>query len=83
MQFGRQPGRQAIIDAGWTVVWVADRIGINRGHLRNALTGRCAPSDAVRDRLPTLLNRPLEELFAPELLAKQYTGPRRSAAVDR
>jgi hypothetical protein len=38
--------------------------------------GRAHPSDAIRDRLPAVVGRPLSELFTQEALARAYSGPR-------
>jgi hypothetical protein len=61
----------------WSVTAAALEIGENRSHLRNALLGIVTPCDHVRDELPRLLGKSVDELFTPESLAAQYGNGRR------
>lgn len=73
-----QPARQILRDQYLTITDAADRIGVPQGHLRAVLAGTVAPQRTVRERLPELLGVPLEDLFTQDLLAREWTGPRRS-----
>lgn len=71
-KFGRQPARDILFLARISVADAAKQIGVSRLHLTNALHGWITPCPAVREQLPNLLNRPLEELFTPEVLARPF-----------
>lgn len=73
---GPQPARRILRrDARLSITEAAEQINVRRSHLNSALLGYCAPSEDVRERLPRLIGRPLEELFTPESLAEPYRGP--------
>jgi transcriptional regulator with XRE-family HTH domain len=72
----RQPARDLIAESGRTIIGIAEEIGVKRSHLAKSLYGYCTPCQAVRNRLPQILNTPLDQLFTPELLARHYTGTR-------
>ena len=70
-----QPAREALRDERWSVSRAAAEIGVDPSHLRCCLMATAAPSPEVRERLPKLLGRPLEDLFDADLLAREYKGP--------
>lgn len=72
----RQPARDHLAKQRWSINKAADEIGVPRGHLHNVVFGTCGLSDEVRERLPELLNLPLEELFESDVLTRPYTGHR-------
>lgn len=72
-RYGRQPVADILRkECGWSVRFVANKVGVPELHLVNVVHGRSAPSPRVREALPDLVGRPLEELFTPESLAGQY-----------
>jgi transcriptional regulator with XRE-family HTH domain len=75
-QLGRQPGIALSREERWSLSALARRLDVPLGHLTNAMHGRAHPSDAIRDRLPAVVGRPLSELFTQEALARAYSGPR-------
>ncbi|RZK75285.1 MAG: hypothetical protein EOP28_00355 [Rhodococcus sp. (in: high G+C Gram-positive bacteria)] len=66
--FGIQPCSQIAREQRWTTGWIAERTGIPRKHVVHAMNGYCRPNNQLREALPRLLNRSLEELFTPEAL---------------
>lgn len=60
----------------WTYSALARRINVPRAHLVNVMMGCAHPSTELRERLPVVLGKPIEELLSAESLAKPYTGPR-------
>lgn len=71
-----QPVRQVIAQRGWTLVEVADAIGVDRNHFLSTVRGLAYPRDDVRERLPKYLGVPLEALYDEDRLAERYSGPR-------
>lgn len=71
-KYGEQPVREVLADERWTLTSAAQQIGVTRDHLRKASLGVYRPSWKVRDELPKLVNRPLEELFTAEALTRPY-----------
>lgn len=71
-KFGRQPISDLMNELGWSGPKLADRIGEHRGHFKLARLGWVHPSDKLRDELPKIFNRPLEDLFTEESLARPY-----------
>ena len=67
--YGVQPGREVLRQQARTVSGVAQCIGVDRQHLRQALWGRIRPSEKVRNELPAFLGVPLNELFTECALA--------------
>lgn len=67
-----QPAYEILRERGYSVPAAADALGENLSHLRNALNSRVPPCDRLRRTLPDLLDLPLEQLFTPDLLARQY-----------
>lgn len=74
-RYGRQPARIIILEQGLFIRKVAEAINETDTHLYKALSGVIVPSPNVRKRLPELLGRPLEELFTPEALEREYWHP--------
>lgn len=70
-RFGRQPAADVLKSAGIKREDAANQIGVKHSVLNNTLAGHQTPSDAVRDGLVKLLNRPAEELFTAEPLARR------------
>lgn len=75
-----QPAKQILRERYITLPDAARRIDVLPGHLRGVLNGHVSPSPSVRERLPELLGLALDELFDADLLAREWTGPRRSAS---
>jgi hypothetical protein len=71
-RFGPQPVKDILYEQGWSFRRAALAIGVKDFHLYNAISGRTTPSPKARAELPKLLNRPLEELFTPEVLAQRF-----------
>lgn len=78
-----QPAREVMYAQRWSAALLAEEIGVSYGHLRCVLAGTSALSPEVREKLPQILGTPLEELFSPELLARQYHGRRDQYAHRR
>ena len=72
MRYRIQPARSVMSEQGWTTRKLAAEMRVDETHLRNVLKGLARPCDAVRERLPFFLKRPLEELLHPDVLAKAY-----------
>jgi hypothetical protein len=64
----------------YTIRLAAELIGVPESHLRIAVGGYARPMDAVREKLPTLVGVPLEELFTPAALAKPYDASKNAWA---
>lgn len=71
-QHGRQPARDIAHEERWTLTRLAKHIDVPVTHLRGALYGITYPNDAIRERLPAVLGRPLSELFHPEMLVRRH-----------
>lgn len=82
MQIGRQPGQAIAYAERWSVSALARKMNVPVRHLYNSFYGWAHPSDEIREQLPVILGRPLEDLFTPESLAKPYTGPRGNRFVQ-
>jgi hypothetical protein len=67
-RYGIQPGRLVLRRERWTIAGAAREIGVTPAHLKQSLYGVIRPSEQVRRMLPTLLERPIEQLFTPEAI---------------
>lgn len=75
-KFGEQPAKGIIRKRGTSVANVAVEIGVNHSHLNGALNGYVRPNEVVRERLPKLLGKRLDELFNPDVLAEEFGAGR-------
>lgn len=57
---------------GRTLVGTARLIGVSPHHLRHVAKGRYHASPRVRERLPELLGKPIEDLLPARALEKDY-----------
>lgn len=57
----------------WDVKRAAAEIDVDYQHLYKAVNGYISPGVRVRERLPLLLNTPLDELFTAESLNTSRT----------
>lgn len=73
-KYGKQPALAALQSQGRTVAATARVLGINPNHFYNALVGRCAPGQTVRQRLPEALGMPLEILFTKAALGARLNA---------
>jgi len=77
-KFGVQPGRRVVREMmfhkEWTYGDLAAAIGepVTRNHLVNCFCGQARPMPEVREMLPRLVGRPIEDLFTDEVLSKPY-----------
>lgn len=79
-RLGLQPARIELARQRWSIRQAAEEIGVLQSHLSHAVTGYCPPSLRVRERLPILLSKSLNELFHADALAREYAGARRTRA---
>lgn len=75
-RYAIQPARSIAAEKHITIPELAAALGEDPVHVGNALRGRAYPSQRIRDGLPALLGRPIEELFEADRLAMPYGGPR-------
>lgn len=69
---GTQPGWQVLRDQARTIAGVARLIPVTPAHLKNALSGLTTPRPEVVERLPQILDVPLEQLFTEEALSRPF-----------
>ena len=74
-----QKARTHLFDQRLSVREAAERMGVTREHLANAIVGTAAPNETVRTRLPELLGVPLADLFEADLLAREWRGTNANA----
>jgi transcriptional regulator with XRE-family HTH domain len=67
-KYGVQPAKAILFKKKMTAARASREIQVDQKHLTNALTGRVRPRPEVRERLPLLLNVPLEQLFTEQAL---------------
>lgn len=73
-KWGKQPAYYILHLRDFTIRGAARAIDVPAVHLYQTLYGRIRPCPEVRERLPELLNLPLEDLFNADLLVKAYDG---------
>jgi hypothetical protein len=83
-RFGRPPVRDIMYAERWNCATLAAALtGVTRAHLSNATTGRVPPSRQLREQLPKIFARPLEDLFSADQLAAEYAPRHLSYAARR
>lgn len=80
-RFGPQPAREVLRQGKHSIALVAGIMGVPESHLLPALYGRIRPNITVREKLPKIVGRPLEELFTAEALSAP-PGRRNPEAED-
>lgn len=72
-----QPIRRVLTAQGYGVTAFIDATGIRpSSHVQSAINGRAYPSQELRRIAVELLGVPLEELWEPDALAHEWSGPR-------
>jgi hypothetical protein len=67
-KFGPQPAKQILREKGFSIARASVELGVTQGHLQSCVDGNVRPSADVQAKLPTLVDRPLEDLFAAVVL---------------
>lgn len=74
-RFGRQPAYEILKKERWHISLAAHEIGVSHQHLSKAVHGYYRPNDVVREKLPKLVNVPLDQLFTAESLKPYWFQP--------
>lgn len=66
------PEFSALIDRiGWSGRWLADQLGLSRGHMGDMMTGRTSPNPAIVDYLRKVAHA-IERIPKPELTDRRF-----------
>lgn len=68
-KYGIQPGKKLLHDAGHSMQYVANELGMSHGQVRCPLEGKCRPRPALMAFLMELLDVEAEDLFTEEVLS--------------
>lgn len=79
--YGDQPVRLVLDERKLSCRAIAKMVpAISPASLTNSAAGRSRPTKAIREKLPVILDVPLDQLFTPEALAADN---RRDAEAER
>ena len=68
-EYGRQPARDALVDAGYSIREAAVKMGFTYTQVQAVVIGRVRPSEHMKKGLSELLDMSVEELFTKEMLS--------------
>lgn len=81
--YGMQPAAVELFTARVSVRKAAERLGVSARHLYKCTRGQCLPQPAALTGLPTLLERPADQVWTAEVLERCQNRPPRSPRVNR
>ena len=56
---------------GWSGRWLADRLGLSRGHMGDMMTGRVSPNDSIADYLKRVA-KAIDDIPLPNLTDRRF-----------